>query len=92
MKRIDVPPVEGLNPEVGLLLAMLDDGTREWRGELGEVPEEAAVWQPFPNGHSIGAVILHVAGVEAFWLHQVAAGRERSSEEEARLLDRKSVV
>jgi uncharacterized damage-inducible protein DinB len=86
MKRYDVPPVEGLDREVGLLLAMLDDGTREWRGELGDVPDEAVVWQPFRNGHSIGAVILHIAAVEVYWLHHVAGGREQSPEEEERLM------
>ena len=85
MKRYDVPPAERMNREVGLLLAMLDDGTREWRGELGDVPDEAVVWQPFPNGHSIGAVILHIAAVEVHWLHRVAGGREPWPEEEERL-------
>jgi uncharacterized damage-inducible protein DinB len=83
VKRYDVPPIEGLNPEVGLLLAMLDDGTREWRGELGDLPDEAVIWQPFPNGHSLGTVILHIADVEIHWLHRVAGGREPSLEEEA---------
>jgi uncharacterized damage-inducible protein DinB len=86
VKRYDVPLAEGAKGEVGLLLAMLDDGTREWRGELGEVPDAAVVWQPFPNGHSIGAIILHIADVEAHWLHRVAGGREPAPEEEERLM------
>ncbi|MFQ5796359.1 MAG: DinB family protein [Candidatus Bipolaricaulia bacterium] len=87
MKR-DVRPVPGLDPQVGLLLAMLDDGTKEWREELGEleVPDEAVVWQPFPQGHSIGAVILHIAEAEAFWLQEVADGRSHLLEELEALL------
>lgn len=71
----DVKPAAGLDPQVGLLLAMLDEGTKEWREELGEVPDEVVIWQPFPQGHSIGAVILHIADAEAFWLQEVADGR-----------------
>ncbi|MCI2430864.1 DinB family protein [Candidatus Acetothermia bacterium] len=86
---LDVKPVAGLDPQVGLLLTMLDDGTKEWREELGEieVPDEAVIWQPFPQGHSIGAVILHIASVEAFWLQGVADGRPLSPEERKILLD-----
>lgn len=86
--REDVTPVEGLDVQVGLLLAMLDATTIEWRGELEmeEVSEDAIVWQPFPNGHSIGALILHIVDVEAYWLYQIAAGKERTQEEKDRLL------
>ena len=83
---VDVTPVEGLNVEIGLLLAMLDDNTQEWREELGDVPEETMVWQPAPDMHSVGALILHIADVEAYWLYQIAAGGERSEEELRRLL------
>lgn len=76
--RIDIVPVSGLNVQVGLLLAALDNTTTEWRQELGDVPDEAVVWQPFPGGHSIGALLLHMADVEAYWLHEIAAGQERT--------------
>lgn len=56
-------------------LNALDDGTREWREELGNVDEDAIVWQPTPGFHSIGALILHIADVEVWWLHVVLGGR-----------------
>jgi uncharacterized damage-inducible protein DinB len=83
---IDVKPDESLDVQLGLLLAMLDDGTEEWRSEIEDLPQEAITWQPFTNGHSIGGVILHIADVEAHWIHNVAAGRTRSEEELKRLL------
>jgi uncharacterized damage-inducible protein DinB len=86
MQRVDIAPVAGAEARVGLLLAVLDDATREWREELGEVTEDQIVYQPFPNGHSIGGLILHMADVEAFWLYQVAAGKERAEEELKTLL------
>ena len=89
-KLYDVAPLEGSDLQIGLLLSMLEEGTIEWREELGAVSEEAVVWQPVPNGHSIGGVILHIADVEAFWLHEVAVGHKRSQEEIERLLSQET--
>jgi uncharacterized damage-inducible protein DinB len=75
MNRVDIVPVEGVHPEIGLLLAMLDDVTKKWTNELGRVSKETIVWQPRPEAHSIGALILHISDVEAFWLHEVGAGQ-----------------
>lgn len=85
-KNFDVKPVDGTDQQIGLLLSMLDDGTREWRAEFGKVSEEAVIWQHFPNGHSIGTLILHIADAEAFWLYEVAGGYSRSQAEQERLL------
>jgi uncharacterized damage-inducible protein DinB len=85
-QRFDVVPVAGLEMSLGLLLAMLDDSTRNWREELGEVSEDTIVWQPVADGHSIGALLLHITDVEAFWIQEVADGVMRSKEELALLL------
>ena len=86
MKRYDLPPVTGMDAQTGLLLAMLESATREWQEMLGEVSEEELCWQPFPGGHSIGALILHIADVEAHWLYEVGAGKTRPAEERKTLL------
>ena len=86
MERVDIVPAAGLDVQTGLLLSMLDDVTNEWRGMLGDVSGEALVWQPFPAGHSIGALLLHIADVEAHWLHEVATGLPRDPEELKTLL------
>lgn len=93
-RMYDVPPVTGRETSIGMLLSMLDDGTVEWRqGELEEItlPDEAVIWQPFPGGHSIGAVILHIADVERFWLHQIAGGVEPTPEELALLMSMRRI-
>ncbi len=41
-KLYDVRPMPGRNPQIGLLLSMLDDGATEWRSELEDVPDEAS--------------------------------------------------
>jgi uncharacterized damage-inducible protein DinB len=77
----DVAPLPGCHPEHGLILASLQDSTREWRAELNTVSEDGIVWQPFPGGHSIGGVLLHMAGVEAYWIEQFCLGRTLSKKE-----------
>ena len=72
----DVVPVEAQCEEIGLLLGLLEASTQNMRRELGELEEETLLWQPYPNGHSVGAILIHVAACEAGWLHRVAAGQE----------------
>jgi len=62
--------------ELGVLIATLDDGTREWRENLGRVSPEAIVWQPYEDGPSIGGVILHMIDCEAWWLREFAEGEK----------------
>lgn len=83
---VDVAPFPGMDVQVGLLLAVLDEGTNEWRKQLGEVPDEAVVWQPFPEGHSVGTLILHIADVEAYCIGEIGAGKPRTAEEKQALL------
>ncbi len=71
----DIPPASGMEPQLGMLLSMLDEGTREWRDEfdeLGELSPSAITWQPFPDSHSIGGLFIHIMEVEAFWVHEIA--------------------
>lgn len=75
MRFLDVEPISDLSPELSLIGAMLQDGTRKWREELGDVTEEQIVWQPGPNLHSIGAILLHIAEVEGYWIQEVILNR-----------------
>jgi uncharacterized damage-inducible protein DinB len=81
MPHYDLSPLPGYPSEYGLLLAVLEDGTREWKGELDEVDTDLICWQAFPNGYSIGAQLLHIAHVEAYWIEEFCLGREISAEE-----------
>ncbi|MCH8273551.1 MAG: DinB family protein [Armatimonadetes bacterium] len=86
----DIRSLEGMHRELGLLLAVLQAGTMDWRKELGEVSDESVVWQPFAGGHSIGLCVLHLADAESYWIETVAAGRERDEQEIALLLSRET--
>ena len=67
-------------------MAVLDDVTSEWRYELGNVDDDTVAWQPFPGGHSIAAIILHMADVEANWIYVVGAGKRIPDDEKELLL------
>ncbi len=90
MIHYDVAPVPGFDPQIGLLLATLNDSTREWRENLEEPSPEAICWQPAADFHSIGAVILHMADCEAYWFEEFAAKQERTEEEMKLLLVRET--
>jgi uncharacterized damage-inducible protein DinB len=83
----DVSPTESRNEEIGRLLGLLEAGTQNMRRELGEIDTETLVWQPYSNGQSIGALLIHIAACEAGWLHLVAAGHETPLDLEDRLMD-----
>lgn len=90
MERVDIRPIEEVEPQVGVLMAALDNTTREWRGELGVLSIEQITWQVFPAGHSIGGLLLHIADVEAYWLYSVATGITRCDEELSGLLSKET--
>ena len=79
---IDTAPLPGYPEPYGLLCAILQDGTKEWRAELDpDLPEDAVVWQPHPGAHSVGAILLHIIWVETYWFEQFALGHSADPEE-----------
>ena len=79
---VDARPLPGYEEPYGLLCAILQDGTNEWRWELDQdLGEDAVVWQPHPGMHSIGAIIFHIIGAEVFWFERVALDKPWDSEE-----------
>lgn len=73
MALFDIAPVEGLESQLGLLVAALQDGTREWQENLEHPEPDAVWWQIRENGPSIGGSILHIAACEAYWLGEFVA-------------------
>lgn len=92
MAHFDVEPIPGYEPSVGLLLASLADSTREWRGELGEPPIEAIVWQTGEGMQSIGGQLLHLIDVEVWWFETFSAGLPPNAEEMELLKSKQTVV
>jgi len=84
---IDAEPLPEYPDPYGLLLAILHDGTNEWRLEMDpKLPDEAVVWQPYPGMHSIGAIMLHIILVEIFWFEHFALDLPHDPDEMEMLL------
>ncbi len=83
----DAAPVQGVHPTYGALLGALQDGTTEWLMEIGEPTEEAIIWQPWPNGSSIGGQMLHIASVEVGWLQHYCLGTPKTKEQSILFMD-----
>lgn len=84
---IDAEPLPGYPEPYGLLCAILQDGTNEWRWELDpELSEDAVVWQPYPGFHSIGGIILHIINTEVFWFERFVLEHAADEEERKTLL------
>ncbi|MEQ1822802.1 MAG: DinB family protein [Fimbriimonadaceae bacterium] len=62
------------------LLSLLEESTRLWRNEIGEIGESAILWRPFPKGHSIGGIMLHMADEESLCVEEVIGQGQRTAE------------
>ncbi len=78
---------EGLEPDLGLLMATLRDGCREWRKYLESPSVEAITWSPYPGGPNIGGLLLHIIGAEMYWLYEVALGQGQPADHPAKIYD-----
>lgn len=66
-ERLTLEPIAPA-PQVGLLLAALEDSRRRTLRELEPVTDEMLAWQPSEPLSSIGQLLYHVALIEADWL------------------------
>jgi len=95
MATYDALPLEGYPSDLGLMLATLQETTRDWRSDMlqaGEPTEEELVWQVRPGGHSLGAIFLHIADVEISWIEEFALGRKMTEADLTRLMTNETRV
>lgn len=73
--RLELIP-EGENREVGLLLRALQDTRRRMRLALKDLPEDLVDAEPPGRGSAIGALLYHIAIIEADWLFDDILGTQ----------------
>ena len=66
-QRLTLEPI-GDDPEVGRWLAALEDGRRDTLRELEQVTPGMVDWYPDAPLNSIGALLYHIALIEADWV------------------------
>jgi uncharacterized damage-inducible protein DinB len=74
--RLELSRAEGQDPELGLLLAALTDTRRRMRLTLRGLPPDLVDCEPPGGGSSIGALLYHVAIIEADWLYDDILGTQ----------------
>jgi len=59
-KLRDIEPAQNNDPQLGLLLAMFEDGTHEWRREFTglALPQAAISWRPHEGFACIGNILV----------------------------------
>ena len=67
-------PVDGVHPEIGVWLAALHDTRQRMREVLSGLPDELIDEIPENGGSSVGALLYHIAMVEADWLFDEILG------------------
>jgi hypothetical protein len=66
-ERLTLEPIAD-DPEVGRWMSALEDGRHDTLRELEGVTPEMVDWYPDPPLNSIGALLYHVALIEADWV------------------------
>lgn len=64
-----VTPVAAATPEIGRWLWALEDGRRRTKAALAGIARETLDWAPPHGGNSIGALLYHIALIEADYLY-----------------------
>jgi uncharacterized damage-inducible protein DinB len=73
----DALPLPGYPEPYATLCAVLQDGTREWRGEVDpDLSVESVSWRPHPKVPSIAHLMLHMISVEIGWFERTVQGKD----------------
>lgn len=65
-----IDPAPGFTPEIGKLVAMLDDTRRRTKRYIDGLTAEQLAWYPNDKVESIGTILLHIAAVEHSYIQE----------------------
>jgi uncharacterized damage-inducible protein DinB len=71
-KQLVIEPLLGYEPEIGLLLGMLEETRGRTKKWLAGLTDDELEWTPGPGLNSIGTILYHLALIEADWLYAEA--------------------
>jgi uncharacterized damage-inducible protein DinB len=67
--RLIIESIGNPEPEIGRLLWMLEDSRQRTGRVVDQLGEVDLDWAPAPHENSIGALLYHIAAIEADWLY-----------------------
>ena len=68
-EQLIIEPLAGYEPEIGQALWMLEDTRRRTLKTLDGLDPAALDWMPSGGHNTIGALLYHIAVIEADWLY-----------------------
>lgn len=79
VKTVAIP--EGFSHEIGIYVSGLDYGREQTRALIADLTPAEIANRIAPEFHSIGALALHLAEAEFFWMCEVVGGKAPSADE-----------
>src|SRR6185503_14731974 len=76
-------PADGVSPEIGYYLAGMDEVRQQLRETIESMSEDQLSCQGLPEAHPIGALMLHIAEAEWYWIQMVVSGHKLTDEDRA---------
>jgi len=71
MDHYRLEPLPAKSPEIGLLLSVLEDSTREWTGDFDDATDDLVNFRAVDGEHCFGGVMLHIMAAERYWVDSV---------------------
>jgi uncharacterized damage-inducible protein DinB len=68
-EQLVVAGLPDYEPEIGRLLWMLEETRQRTKRGLEGLTDDLLAWSPAPTENTIGALIYHIAAIEADWLY-----------------------
>ncbi|MFK7813789.1 MAG: DinB family protein [Maribacter sp.] len=83
--QYEIKPVEGYSPNIGLIVAMLEDLKVRITDQVKDLNQAETDFEFDENANSIGALVMHLISTEAYFEIETLEGRQWSEEEKERL-------
>lgn len=80
IEREILEPAPGVAREIGFYLAGLQEIRSQVRTMAGDLTPEELSARPIPGFNCIGAVLLHIAENDFWWIQSLAGGAEMTNE------------
>jgi uncharacterized damage-inducible protein DinB len=80
IETVTLDPVPNFSREIGLFLASLEDIRDSWRDAVKDLTKTEMAAKILPEVQPIGAIIIHIAEAEYFWIQQIVSGLELTDE------------
>lgn len=82
--QYQLDPSEGFSPQVGTVVAMLEDLKERLTKDVQDLSQEEIDFLFDENANSVAALLMHIISTEAYYQVETLEGRPWSEEDEAR--------